>query len=301
MLGLHTSSSLLSALGNVDQTARALAASRTRLSTGYRVSSAMDDAAGLQIATRLAAQSSGMAVAMRNTQNAISIMQTADGLLNEAGAIINRMTDLAIMAADGSVSDDDRAGLNAEYVTLSEQVYDIVLESKYGGNYLFRYVVAPPGPSGPGMMGLDAMRFQTGESAEEVITEDFRPGLGRLNTSLYSAIDQGHLSGYPVDGPGTDLLTAAAANALIDKLAEASRDVSALRAQFGALGNRLQYVFNNLSNAQKNTETARGRIIDVDFAIETASATRNQMLMQAGVAMIKNTGNTVQLIKSLIE
>lgn len=301
MLSLHTNSPLLSAVNNLDRAGKRLSDAQTRLSTGYRINSAADDAAGLQIATRLAAQSSGMAVAMRNTQNTMSILQTADGLMGEADDILHRMSDLAVAAADASSTDADRAGMNAEYVSLSEQVLDIVNESRYGGAYLFRYIVAPPGPNGPGMMGLGPMHFQIGASADESITEDFRPELGRLNASLYYAIDQGNLDGYPVDGPGTDLLTSDAANGLIGTLAEASEDVGALRARFGALGNRMESVFNNLTNMRTNTDRARGQIMDTDYATETAIATRNQMLMNAGTAMIKNATTVMQLAKSLIE
>jgi flagellin len=275
--------------------------SQTRLSTGYRINSAQDDAAGLQMATRLAAQSSGMRVAMRNTQNAVSMLQTADSLLGEVGNILGRMSDLAITAADDSTTDDDRAALDAEYVTLSEQVYSIVNDSSYAGNYLMRYVVAPPGPNGPGTMGSGPLTFQIGASAAETVTEDFRPGLGRLNTSLYYAINNGNLNGQPFDGAGTELTSRASANALIGKIADASTDVSALRSHFGALGNRLDVVYRNLSNMTMNTDAVRGRIMDVDFASETAAMTANQMLAQAGTAMVKNSHSSLQLIKSLID
>jgi flagellin len=301
MLSLHTSSSLLSALGSLDRTSSALAVSQTRLSTGYRINSAQDDAAGLQLATRLASQSSGMTVAMRNTQNAVSMLQTADSLMGEVGNILDRMSDLAITAADDSASDDDRAALDKEYATLSEQVLSVLHESSYGGKYLMRYVVAPPGPNGPGTMGSGPLSFQIGASSEEAVTEDFRPGLGRLNVSLYYAINNGNLAGQPLDAPGTELTSSTSANALIDKIADASKDASALRSQFGALGNRLDSVYRNLSNMSTNVDAVRGRIMDVDYASETATMTANQMLAQAGTAMVKNSLSSLQLIKFLID
>ena len=301
MLSLHTNSSLLSALDGLDRTGSALAVSQTRLSTGYRINSAQDDAAGLQLATRLASQSSGMKVAMRNTQNAVSMLQTADSLLGEVGNILNRMSDLAIMAADGSVSDEDRVAMDAEYATLSEQVLSNMHNSSYAGKYLMRYVVAPPGPDGPGTMGSGPMSFQIGASAEETLTVDFRQGLGQLNVSLYYAINNGHLYGQPYDGPGTDLTSAASANLLIDKLADALKDVSTLRSQFGATANRLDSAYSNLSTMTTNTDAVRGRIMDVDYGSETATMTANQMLAQAGTAMIKNSLSALQLVKSLLE
>jgi flagellin len=301
MLSIHTNSSLFSALDSLDRTRSKLAISQTRLSTGYRINSAQDDAAGLQLATRLASQSSGMKVAMRNTQNAISMLQTADSLLGEVGNILVRMSDLAITAADGSASDEDRVALDAEYVGLSEQVLSIVHESSYAGKYLMRYVVAPPGPNGPGTMGSGPLSFQIGASAEETITVDFRPGLGQLNESLYYAINNANLVGQPFDGPGTELTSATSANPLIGKLADASKDVSALRSQFGAIANRLDSVYSNLSNMTMNTDVVHGRIMDVDYASETASMTANQMLAQAGTAMIKNSLSGLQLVKSLLD
>ena len=301
MLSLHTSSTLLSALNSLDRTSAALDTSHTRLSTGYRINSAQDDAAGLQLASRLASQSSGMKVAMRNTQNAIAMLQTADSLLGEVGNILNRMSDMAIMAADDSFTDADRVALNDEYVILSEQALNIVNESSYAGKYLMRYVVAPPGPNGPGTMGSGPLTFQIGASAAETVTADFRPALGQLNSSLYYAVDQGRLDGYPVDGPGTELTSRAAASALVDKIAAASKDTSALRAQFGGLGNRLDSVYRNLSSMTGNTDAVHGRIMDVDFASETATMTANQMLAQTGMAMLKNSLSTLQLVKSLID
>ena len=108
MLSLHTNSSALSAQNSISRTQSQLSTSQTRLSTGFRVNSAMDDAAGLQIATRLKYQTSGMTVAMRNTQNSISMMQTAEGALDETSNILVRMKDLATQSADGSSTDDDR-------------------------------------------------------------------------------------------------------------------------------------------------------------------------------------------------
>jgi flagellin len=301
MLSLHTSSPLLSALNSLDRTQSALAVSQTRLSTGYRINSAQDDAAGLQLATRLAAQSSGMTVAMRNTQNAVSMLQTADSLLGKVGDILNRMSDLAITAADASASDDDRVALDNEYDALSEQVMSIVHESSYAGKYLMRYVVAPPGPNGPGTLGEGSLTFQIGASAEETINVDFRPGLGQLNVSLYYAINNGKLVNMPDDAAGTELTSADSANALIGKIADALDDVGALRSQFGAIANRLDSVCRNLSNMTTSADTVRGRIMDVDYASETATMTANQMLAQASTAMLKNTLNSLQLVKSLID
>jgi flagellin len=295
MLSLHTNVAALSAQSTLSRTSKALSASQAHLATGYRVNSAMDDAAGLQIATRLKSQSSGMAVAMRNTQNGMSMLQVADGLMDEVTNILIRVKDLATQAADDSSTPGDRDAMHAEYVTQSEEVFKIINETTYNGEPLIRYTV-----SDPGQMGTGPVTFQTGESKSEKITIDFRPLLGQLNGSLYFALDNGHLFGYPVDDPNTELTSADHARIVMDKATDALKDVSALRAQFGALGNRLQSAFNNLSNIKANTEAARGRIVDADYATETANATSEQMLAQAGISMLKQSNSMPQLVMALV-
>jgi flagellin len=133
MLSLHTNSAALSAQSSISRTQSGLSTSMTRLSTGYRINSAMDDAAGLQIATRLKAQSSGMAMAMRNTQNAISMMQTAEGALGETSNILIRMKDLATQSADASSTDSDKAAMQSEYDALASELSNIVGNTSFGG------------------------------------------------------------------------------------------------------------------------------------------------------------------------
>ena len=136
MLSLHTNSAALSAQNSISKTQNSLSTSMTRLSTGYRINTAMDDAAGLQIATRLKAQTSGMAMAMRNTQNATSMIQTADGALGETVNILVRMKDLATQAADASATTDDKTAMQAEFDTLTAELSNIVGNTSFGGSKL---------------------------------------------------------------------------------------------------------------------------------------------------------------------
>jgi flagellin len=133
MLSLHTNAAALSAQSSISKTQQSLSTSMTRLSTGYRINSAMDDAAGLQIATRLKAQTSGMAMAMRNTQNATSMIQTADGALGETVNILVRMKDLATQAADGSSTADDRDAMQAEFDTLTNELSNVLGNTSFAG------------------------------------------------------------------------------------------------------------------------------------------------------------------------
>jgi flagellin len=296
MLSLHTNPAALSAQAALLRTGQAFAQSQTRLGSGYRVNSAMDDASGLQLATRLKAQSSGMAVAMGNTQNSVSMLQAADGLLGSIGDILVRIQDLAIQAADGSASGADRDALHAEYVQLSDEALQILNETPYNGEPLICYTVTDAGT-----MGAGPMKFQIGATAAETMTVDFRPALGRLNTSLYYAIDNGRLAGQPQDGAGTELSSAAAANALVDRIDRALADAGAVRGQIGATSNRLESVFRNLSNVRTQTVAAQGRILDVDYASESATMTMNQMLMQSGTAMLKQSNSMSQMVMALVQ
>lgn len=136
MLSLHTNAAALFTQGSLGSTQKALATSMTRLGTGYRINSAMDDAAGLQIASRLEAQTRGMAVAQRNTQNGISMLQTAEGALDEVSNIVLRMKDLATEAATATARTTDRAAMDAEFDALTAEITNIVSNTKFGGQAL---------------------------------------------------------------------------------------------------------------------------------------------------------------------
>lgn len=285
MLSLHTNAASLFTQNALAGTAKALSTSQTRLGTGFRINSAMDDAAGLQIATRLDAQTRGMAVASRNTQNSISLMQTAEGALSEVSNILLRMKDLATQAADASSSAADQDALQAEFDELGKELNNIMNNTTFGGEKLLL-----------GGKLAAAMTFQIGTTSAETMTADMSTQLGDLDTALdgFSAT-----YGDPTAGPGTELT--ATANATIDLIADSLDTVGALRAALGANSNRLDHVFNNLQNVSSNTAQAKGRITDVDYASESAKMTSKQMLMQAGTAMLKQSNSLSQLTLSLLQ
>lgn len=279
MLSLHTNAASLSAQNSLSRTQSSLSTSMTRLSTGYRINSAMDDAAGLQIATRLKAQTSGMAVAMRDTQNSTSMLQTAGGALTEVTNMMVRMKDLATQAADQSSSATDKTALNAEYQSLSKELINVADNTSFGGQKLFRTTLA------------GAMNFQIGASTAEKMTIDVSSGGTSENTNFLADVDT-NLSAI-------DLTSGA--SAAIDAIATAIDNVGALNSQLGAAANRLDHVYNNLSNISTNVQNATGRIMDVDFATESSSMTSNQMLMQAGTAMLKQTNSMSSMVMSLLQ
>jgi len=285
VLSLNTNAAALSTQSALANSQKALTTSMTRLGTGYRVNSAMDDAAGLQIATRLNAQTRGMAVAQRNTQNGISMMQTAEGAFSEATDILQRMKDLATEASNGTSSTDDKTAMQSEYDALGQELGNIMSNTTFAGAKLLK----------GGTLATAAVKFQIGASASETMSVDVSTALGTtLEASLTAAS-----SNYTAAGTGTELT--ATANATITKLDTALKDVGTVRSALGAASNRLDHVYNNLANMSTNTTAAKGRIMDVDYATETSNMTAKQMLLQAGTSMLKQSGSMSQMVLSLMQ
>jgi len=289
MLSLHTNAATLSAQNSIGRTQSSLSTSMTRLSTGFRINSAMDDAAGLQIATRLKAQTSGMAVAMRNTQNSTSMLQTAEGALDEVNNMLVRMKDLATQAFDASSTAADKTAMQAEYNELGTEINSIMTKTTFGGEALL--IGGTLGTAG-------GMKFQIGASAGETMTLNLAASMGAagtLNTAL------GNASKAYKAAAGDELTAAGATNAIITTLSTAIDSVATIRSSLGAASNRLNHVYNNLANISTNTKNATGRIMDVDFATESANMTSKQMLMQAGTAMLKQTNSMSSMVMSLLQ
>lgn len=282
MLSMRTNVASLSAQNALNRAGVSQASAATRLSTGYRVNSAMDDAAGLQIATRLAAQSSGMTMAMRNIQNGISLMQVADTVAGSLVDIFSRMHDLAIQAADGSSTQADKVALQDEFVELFDQGWQ-VLSTTYNGESLF---------VNTGAVGSDKfmqpLKFQIGDSSSDVMVAD-----------LSNALIQTLPSFKYGDGDLVDILTTHPSDAIAD-MNFAIDSWASFRSAAGAIANTLEHAYSNASNMLTNTKASQGRIMDTDYASETAVATSSQMLMQASTAMLKQSSSTTQLTLSLI-
>ncbi len=290
-LSIHTNYSSLVTQTNLGKTNNALGTNQQRLGTGLRINSAADDAAGLQIATRLNAQSRGMGVAMRNVNDATSMLQTAEGAFSEMTDILQRMKDLTTQSANDTNSDADRTALQAEYDELGKELWNIMENTKYAGDTLFT------GAAATGKFSAAAgVILQIGSSSAEKMTVQVDAKVTALQATL------GTLSSQYAAAPaaGAEISTQAAANTNIDKLAGALNDIGALRAQFGATINRLNHVNNNLANMKDNTEMAKGRIMDADFAAESATMTKNSMLMQSGISMLKQAGQMPGMVMGLL-
>jgi flagellin len=285
MLSLHTNNAALSAQSALTRTQTSLSTSMTRLSTGYRINSAADDAAGLQIASRLKAQTSGMTVAMRNTQNATSMLQTADGALDEVSNMLVRMKDLATQAADSSSTTADKSAMQSEFDALGKELGNVLKNTSFGGNKLLA--------SGTGTIDA-AMTFQIGASSTETMSVNLKGDLDQALSDVSTAS-----ANYNTATTGTELTSSA--NASIGNLETALASVNKVRSGLGAAENRLSHVYNNLSNISTNTKAATGLIQDVDFATESANMTSSQMLMQAGTAMLKQSNSMSSMVMSLLQ
>lgn len=320
-ISLHTNYANLVTQNTLNSTNNALSTSMERLSTGYRVNSAADDAAGLQIANRLELQSRGMSVASRNSQDAISMMQTAESAMDEMTNIAYRMNDLATQAANGSNTDADRAALDSEFQALASQLAEMTQNTNFGGQKLLGAEVQDASGNVTSATGVFAatggVTFQTGSTTAEQTNVDVTSSLGSLNTALASFTNLSlqesvailDASGNPVlDSSGNPTFTVGDAAGTGTEMASAAMDalegfinvVGESRAAFGAQINNLEHNINNLANMTENLEASKGRIMDTDFASESGNMSKNQMLMQSGAQMLSATKTIPQLAMSML-
>ena len=313
-LSIHTNYSALTTNTALNKSNNALATNQQRLGTGLRINSAADDAAGLQIATRLNAQSRGMGVAMRNVSDSISMLQTAEGAFSEMTDIVQRMKDLATQGANGTNSNQDLESLQAEYHELGAELKNIFENTKYAGEALFGKTTSidMTADSATGKLGLKAgVNFQIGASKDETLKLEMGGDLVTLHNSLKAVSDSfngtttiatttGNITFKTAGAAGAADTYTNNANTLIDGLETALNDIGSVRAKMGATINRLNHTSNNLANMKDNTEMAKGRIMDADFAIESANMSKNSMLMQSGISMLKQAGQMPGMVMSLL-
>src|SRR5690606_39026839 len=273
-LSIHTNYAALVSQNTLNKNNGALSTAMQRLGTGLRVNSAADDAAGLQIANRLTAQTRGMAVAQRNSQDAISMLQTADGALDEISSIAFRMKDLALQAANGTNNTEDLAALDAEFAELSDEVTRIMEKTTFGGEALLD----------SGTLA-NSVTFQIGAGSDETLEVDASGEVANITTAAANL---------------TSIATAANATTAIDAADTLIEAVGTARAKFGANINRLDHTINNLASIAQNTQAAKGRILDADFAAESSNMTKQQMLMQAGISVLGNSNSMTGLVASLL-
>jgi len=273
-LVIQTNVASLQSQKNLNRTQARLADSFNRLSSGYRINSAKDDAAGLAISESMTTQIRSYAVAERNANDGISMAQTAEGALGEVSSILGRMRELAMQGSNGSLTVDDRSYLNTEYAQLKDEVSRIQQSTKFNGRALLSATAA-------------SVKFQVGlnNSASDQIAVTFG---GLALTALLAATNV-------VSGA-----TAGSSLAALSKIDTALKTVSTQRAKYGAAMNRLESTTSNLQTIRLNVSAANSRIRDVDVAEETATLSRNQVLAQAGAAVLAQANQAPQLAIGLL-
>lgn len=233
-----------------------------KLSSGYRINSAADDAAGLAISEKMKAQIAGLNQAQRNAQDGISLLQTAEGALNETHSILQRMRELVVQAGNGTNSDTDLDNIGKEITALQDEITRIAEQTQFNGKNLLDGTVS-------------SITFQVGANSDQVI------GLSLTNMDAASlTVDASSVSVYS----GTDASSVSTMLGLID---DAINAVSVQRGEFGALQNRLEHTINNLGTASENLTAAESRIRDVDMAQEMMEFTKDNILNQAATAMLE--------------
>jgi len=279
---INTNVSSLNAQRNTLNTQNSLATSMQRLSSGLRVNSARDDAAGLAIADRMNTQVRGMNVAIRNANDGMSLAQTAEGGLAAMGDMMQRMRELAVQAINSTNTTGDIVTLNQEFSQLRDEVNRTISAVQFNGTSLFTATA-----------NFD---FQVGANSGQTITI--------AGTALNINASTGGMSGVTQAGGGaTGLVTATnSANAgVLTALDTALATLNATRATLGAVQSRFENAINFLRTAVENQSAARGRIMDADFAAETANLSRAQILQQAGTAMIAQANQLPQGVLRLLQ
>jgi flagellin len=276
---INTNISSLNAQRNLNMSQASLAVSMQRLSSGLRINSAKDDAAGLAIAERMNAQVRGMNVAVRNANDGISMSQTAEGALSKVGDALQRMRELAVQARNATNSSSDKDSLNKEFSELQSEISRVLGGTSFNGKKI---------------LGSDAtaMTFQIGANTTSddsitMTTEDMTANTDiTAVTSSTAAIDASATSG--------DIAT------VIDNIDTAIDTINDQRATFGATQGRFDAIISNLQQSVEAQSAARSRIMDTDFAAETANMSRAQILQQAGTAMVAQANQLPQGVLSLL-
>ncbi len=258
---IYTNTYSLNSQKNLNKNSTGLASAIERLSSGLRVNSSRDDAAGLAVASRMEADARGLTVALRNAADGISFGQTADGALGTVSDILQRMRELAVQSLSGTIGDTERGYIDKEYQQLNTQIGDLQAAAKLNGTSVFA-----------------TFSFQVGSAAGEQLSATF--------TS--------------VAGPGGAVATSGGASTAMTQIDATLAAVAANRAVAGGVMGALQFRIQQIETARENQYAARSRIMDADYAQETANMTRAQILQQSGTAMVAQANTIPQNVLTLL-
>ena len=294
-LSIKTNVESLTAQRNLTATSKALATNFGRLSSGLRINTAADDAAGLAISEKMKATIRSMTQAERNANDGISLLQTAEGALNENAGVLVRMRELAMQSATDTVGTTEKALINNEFAQLSKEIDRIANVTEFNGTNLFKAGAST---------GFD---FQVGT----MTTSNDQINTGAVTSMVASAYGSSVVAGATTAGVNLSVSTVAGVGISVDTKSNALAALTALdtaiattsstRATYGAVQNRLSVTVSNLQSVRENLTAANSRIRDVDVAEESSAMTRNNILMQAGVSVLSQANQTPQAALKLLQ
>ena len=315
MATINTNMAANIAANSLTRNERTMGQTMERLSTGIRINSAKDDAAGLAISSKMTSQINGLKQAVRNANDAISMIQVAEGAMKGMTDMMQRMRELAVQAISDSNTNDDRTALNNEFTDLADEINRIATDTQWNGTALLKGDIGTNG----------VVKFQVGVNAGQTIDVTFQD----MRTA--NALDAGDTDATPLgsltdDGDATDdpagndasgdalgsgddetfldgltITSADNAKAALFALSEGISNVDGARATLGASMSRLEYASDNLTNVAQNSSAARSRILDADYAAETTELARTQIIQQAGTAMLAQANQSQQQVLALLK
>ena len=271
---------------------QALSTSMERLSTGKRINSAKDDAAGLAIASSMTAQIKGMNQGVRNANDGISMAQTAEGALEEVSNMLQRMRELQVQSENGTYSSDDKANITTEQTALAKQIDSVLKTTEFNGKKLFNGTAGTDGTDGK-------LKVQTGANTDDSVEIDFADMTAAYDADTKSVSQVVTFATRDDDGAIT---TAASLrdDLTLEDFDGALKAVATQRANLGASQNRLESAVNNMTSNATNLSDARSRIEDTDFSSETTALAKAQILSQASTAMLSQANQSAQGVLKLL-
>ena len=278
---INTNVSALYSQNAMKTNARAMNTAMEQLSTGTRINSAKDDAAGLAIGQSLTSQIRGLNQAVRNANDGVNMMQTAEGAMVEQSNMLQRMRELAVQASNGTYSVEQRGYLDIEFSALTTQIIKIATETTWNGQYLLT------GTNTNSISGtVGAFQFQTGQSSGQTVTVSI------------GSMDVGS-SGLNISGQSVS--TASGASGAITQIDSALTTINAQRAEIGASINQLAYAADNMTNISANVTQSRSTIMDTDYALASTQLAKTQILQQASTAMLAQANQQAQGVMALLK
>ena len=321
MTVINTNASSMIARDAINRNDRAMSQAMERLSTGSRINSAKDDAAGLAIADRMSAQVSGLNMAVRNANDAISMLQTIEGATKEITNMLGRMRELAVQSASGTYTDTDRDALNLEFGALMDEITRIAQNTEWNGQAVLRGNVAVTAENNGSTNDVaETHTIQLGSSSGQTMALTINTWVPTTTAdNSASVVNAALTTDGAADAYGTAALyvnagdadTVASTRIGIDTVAEAGIAITNLdlaingaaaeRAKYGAYMSRLQHASDNLANIATNTSASLSQIADADYAVETTELARTQIISQASTAMLAQANQVKQTVLALLQ